>query len=455
MRSTSTRSADISPAPVPAFNSTLEADASSARDYFASIEQRVERYGPAGSRNSEVRKNVAAILQEARTAREAFFARHAREMYAILTAHRSKHLRVAELVYSAADKFPGLLPSRRQIDQERALERQSAKEGREIDQGLFMAYVLADENCGNHLIHAMLRPKKESEEKLAEFRRTGFADLGAATVQRKGVVGEVNLTNQKFLNAEDDISIAALETAADLVLLDDQIKVGVLRGGVVDHPKYRGKRIFNSGINLTHLYYGRISLVDFLLERELGLVNKMYRGLWRSETYHELLECFDEKPWLAVVDQFAIGGGCQILCVMDRVIAEPGSYFNLPASKEGFIPGVSNLRFPRLVGIQLARHGIFFEKPFLAGTPEGGMICDEVVPSDKMEEAIAHDTAQMIRGGFVSTIANRKALRVGQEPLSSFRHYMAVYSRQQSLCLYDQDLIDNLERMWEPEKRRM
>jgi thioesterase DpgC len=140
---------------------------------------------------------------------------------------------------------------------------------------------------------------------------------------------------------------------------------------------------------------------------------------------------------------------------MDRVIAEPGSYFNLPASKEGFIPGVSNLRFPRLVGIQLARHGIFFEKPFHAGTPEGGMICDEVVPSDKMEEAIAHDTAQMIRGGFVSTIANRKALRVGQEPLSSFRHYMAVYSRQQSLCLYDQDLIDNLERMWEPEKRRM
>jgi hypothetical protein len=32
---------------------------------------------------------------------------------------------------------------------------------------------------------------------------------------------------------------------------------------------------------------------------------------------------------------------------------------------------------------------------------------------------------------------------------------MAVYSRQQSLCLYDQDLIDNLERIWEPEKRRM
>jgi thioesterase DpgC len=444
------------PLPVaPVFNATLEDDARSARGYIAAIEERVALHGPVGERNPDARKNVAALLREAGNVRDAFFARHATEMYAILTANRSKHLRVAELVYNAAEKFPGLLPPRRQIDQERALQRQSMKEGREIDQGLFLSHVLADEACGNHLIHAMLRPKKEALEKLAEFKRAGFVDLGAATVRRKGFVGEVNLTNSKFLNAEDDVSIAALETAADLVLLDDQIKVGVLRGGKVDHPKYRGKNVFNSGINLTHLYYGRISLVEFLMERELGLVNKMYRGHWRSDFYHELLECFVEKPWLAVVDQFAIGGGCQILCVMDRVIAEPGSYFNLPASKEGFIPGVSNLRFPRLVGIQLARHGIFFERAFPAETPEGGMICDEVVPADRMEEAIVTNTAQMIRGGFVSTVANRKALRVGQEPLSSFRHYMAVYSRQQSLCLYDQDLIDNLERMWEPEKRTM
>ena len=61
----------------------------------------------------------------------------------------------------------------------------------------------------------------------------------------------------------------------------------------------------------------------------------------------------------------------------------------------------------------------------------------------------------MVRAGFTSTVSNRKALRVGQEPLPVYRRYMATYSRQQSLCFYDQDLIDNLERMWEPEKRRL
>ena len=72
-----------------------------------------------------------------------------------------------------------------------------------------------------------------------------------------------------------------------------------------------------------------------------------------------------------------------------------------------------------------------------------------------MEEAILRNTAQMLRAGFVSTISNRKALRVGQEPLSTYRRYMAIYSRQQCLCMYDQALIQNLERSWHPQQRRM
>ena len=139
---------------------------------------------------------------------------------------------------------------------------------------------------------------------------------------------------------------------------------------------------------------------------------------------------------------------------MDRVIAEPGSYFNLPASKEGFIPGRANLRLPRLVGIQLARQGIFFERPFPAESAEGGMICDEVVPYAQMDAAIERNAEQMVRAGITSTVSNRKALRVGQEPLSVYRRYMATYARQQSLCLYDPKLIDNLEHSWNPQTRR-
>jgi thioesterase DpgC len=429
----------------PRFDATLTQDSKTAQDYFAQATLVIERAGNDG----------AALRPSVREAKESFFRRHAGAMYDAVTENCTRPLRISELVYDAAERFPTLLPSRKQIDAERALKKQFAKEGLEIDQGTFVAHVLADERCGMHLIHSMLRPKRQAEELFAEFRRTGRVAIGDTTVERKGNVGTVTHGNRAFLNSEDDGAMAAMETAVDLVLLDDRIQVGVLRGGLLQHPKYPGKRIFNAGINLTHLYYGQISFIEFILERELGLLNKIYRGHSNPDHQSDQLEDVVEKPWLAVVESFAIGGGCQLLGVMDRVIAEPGAYFNLPASKEGFIPGSANLRLPRLTGIQRARHGIFFEKKFYAGTPEGMHICDEVVETADMDGAIERNTKQMIAAGFTSTVSNRKALRVGQEPWDVYRRYMAVYSRQQAFCFYDQALISNLEHSWQPQKRRM
>jgi len=439
----------------PALGASLARDAEAAGAYAAEIDAALRSLGPCAERKGDQRAEAEVLKASARSVKERFFRRHAVAIYDEITAHGARALRVSEFVVAAAARYPALLPSAERLKEERALMRQSAKEGYELDQGLFLAHVLADARCGMHLIHAMLKPKREAFDRLAEFRRTGFADLGEAQVERKGRIGHVTVINPKFLNAESDVTTVATEIAIDLVLLDDSIEVGVLRGGVVQHPKYAGRRVFDSGINLTHLYYGQISFVEFLIEREMGLMHKILRGHWRSESYAEELEDYVEKPWLAAVETFAIGGGCQLLCVMDRVLAEPGSYFNLPASKEGFIPGAANLRLPRLVGIKLAREGIFFERAFEAESPEGRMICDAVVPAAEMDAAIERDALQLVQAGMTSTVANRKALRIAQEPLSIYRRYMATYARQQALCLYDPRLIHNLEHNWQPGRRHM
>lgn len=439
----------------PHFASTLAHDYRAAEEYLGNVDRELAALGPAQPGDAAANRAATEIRRHAVQAKETFFRRHATAIYDELTNGGTVARRLADLVYAAAARYPALLPSREMIARERALKRQIAKQGHEIDQGLFAAHVLADERCGTHLVLAMLRPKPEAEALLAEFVRSGRADLGPARVERIGNVGHVTLCNPNFLNAEDDPAVAALETAVDLVLLDEQIEVGVMRGDFAQHPKYAGRRVFNAGINLTHLYYGQISLLEFFLERDLGYVSKIYRGHWRSPVSPDPLEDTVEKPWLAVVEAFAIGGGCQLLCVMDRVIAEPGAYFTLPASKEGFIPGAANLRLPRLVGIQRARQAIFFEKGFQADSPEGMMICDEVVAREDIDAGIARNAAQMVRAGITSTASNRKALRVAQEPLSEFRRYMAVYARQQSLCVYDHALIDNLEHSWQPQRRRM
>jgi thioesterase DpgC len=358
-------------------------------------------------------------------------------------------LRVSELVYEAAQRFPGIVPTRAEIDAERE-HRQKDKAGLEIAQGDFVARALADPRSGFHLIRSMSRPRADALLALDAFRTTGSVDLGPVRLERDCALGLVTIQNHAFLNAEDDRTTTALEIAVDLVLLDDSIEVGILRGGPATHPKHAGRRIFGSGINLTHLYNGKISLVEFMLERELGALTKMYRGHGVVAGGVEEPDERREKPWIAVVDRFAIGGACQILLVMDSVIAETGSYFSLPARKEGIVPGCANLRLPRFVGERLARRAIFSGHVFEADGPEGRMIADEVLAAERIEAAIEQSAGQLTGAGTISLLANRRALRVAHEPLDRFRRYMSLYAAEQARCLYSPALIDNLERNWGP-----
>jgi thioesterase DpgC len=299
----------------------------------------------------------------------------------------------------------------------------------------------------------MTQPTAAALAAIDDFRRTGSADLGPMRVDRAGNVGTITIQNHACLNAEDDASTAAMEIAIDLVLLDDAIEVGVLRGAPATHPKYAPRRIFGAGINLTQLYYGKISLIEFMIERELGPVHKLYRGHPLGDGADGELEERREKPWIAVVESFAIGGACQWLLVMDGVVAQRGSYFNLPARKEGIIPGCANLRLPRFVGERRTRQAIFFNRDFAADSPEGLLLADEIVEDDAIDAAITHYAAEVTSAGMISLVANRRALRTGAEPLETFRRYMSLYAREQARCLYSPALIDNLERNWDARNR--
>jgi thioesterase DpgC len=385
--------------------------------------------------------------------RESYLRAHAEEIYAELTDALATPLRVEELLKRAAQRFPGLVPTREELAAER--ERPLAeKEGAEIAQGLLLAHVLASPRAGAHLVWAMLRPTAEAQARLPELQASGEVDLGAAMVRREGAAGVIEIRNPRHLNAEDDTTLAATEAAVDLVLLDPEVEICVLRGGVVDHPRYAGRRILGAGINLTHLYRGLISYL-FYLVRDLGYVNKIYRGLSGPEFLPGPLEETNEKLWIAAAETYAIGGACQLLHVVDHVIAERGCRLYLPARKEGIIPGASNLRLPRAVGDRVARQAILSGREFEAGTPDGDLLCDEVVEPGEMDAAIARRVEALTSSGLVNAAANRRALRLGQEPADVFRAYMALYAREQAFCHFSPALVRNLERHWSAHERSL
>jgi thioesterase DpgC len=334
-------------------------------------------------------------------------------------------LRVEELVYSGV---PGL-PTREQVAAERE-HLQKDKQGLEIAQGEFLGELLSDPVRGTRLVETMLEPLDLS--RLDEFRRSGRVDLGAAVVERRGSVGYLEMRNPRHLNAEDDTTLRASEIAVDLLEADDQVQVCVLRGGAVSHPRYEGRRILGAGLNLTHLYQGKISYLFFPV-RDLGFVNKVYRG---------------KKLWIAAAETYAIGGACQLLLCVDHIIAEEGCRITLPARNEGIIPGAANLRLPRFVGDRAARRAILSGEEL-----DVHAMADEIVAREEMDEAIEARAAALSTAGAVSGSANRAALRVGQEPLDIFRQYMAVYAREQAYCHFSPALIRNLEENWRAHER--
>src|SRR3954465_5773841 len=304
--------------------------------------------------------------------------------YDFLTAGRTRFVRVDELCRLAAEKYPSLLPSREALEREAPLL-QKEKKGLEKQQGEFLAEVLADPACGAHLCHAMLLPRMESTPLLDSYVKKGEADLGGAHVRREGKASIVTMRNPRHLNAEDETTLGPLETAIDLALLDPQSQICVLRGDVVTNPKYAGRRLFGAGINLTHLYQGKIRYLWYIL-RDLGFVNKIFRGV--ASEHHSPEETSTEKLWIAALEGFAIGGHCQILLTIDYTLAADDAYLTLPARKEGIIPGAANLRLPRFVGDRLARQAILAERRFDCASDAGRLICDEIVPAAKMDEAL-------------------------------------------------------------------
>jgi len=440
----------------------LEDEYTLTGDYREDVEQASQRWRigadllallpPKQARSEEQAAAAAAVLELERASRRMFLDRHVETLYRGLTDNLSKFKRVDELVRDAATAVPGLVPDDIQLTRENALQQQY-KDGFEIDQGLFLSRVLAEAACGMHLCHAMLLPRGEAAEISRHFRQRDKLEFEGATLERRGRAALVTMRNPRFLNAEDETTLDGFEMAVDVATIDPETDIAILRGDIVQHAKYRGQRLFSAGINLTHLYHGKISYIWYI-KRDMGVVNKLFRGVAHPKiSPDELTGRTTEKPWIGVVEGFAIGGGCQLLLALDYVLAANDAYMTLPARKEGIIPGAANLRLWRFTGDRIARQAILYGRRLDCDTPEGRLICDEIAPPEKVDAALDRAMDVFISSGVVSAAGNRRAIRIGQEPLDLFRRYMAVYAREQARCHFSPALIANLERNWNAKNR--
>ena len=105
---------------------------------------------------------------------------------------------------------------------------------------------------------------------------------------------------------------------------------------------------------------------------------------------NDIFNGFEDLPYpkVALVNGFALGGGCEIALTMDYRLASPKAALGLPETKLGIIPGWGGtVRLPRMIGADHAIEWVTGAKHYKADEALKFGAIDGIVEDAKLEEA--------------------------------------------------------------------
>ena len=183
------------------------------------------------------------------------------------------------------------------------------------------------------------------------------ADDAPATLRRQGHVAIITLNRPHAMNAVNAAMSAAVENAMNELAADPELRVGILTGA--------GDRAFSAGADLKEVAAGRPLITRE--QRSTGFGGFMKRRL--------------EKPLIAAVNGFALGGGTELLLCCDLAVMSETATLGLPEVTRGIIAaGGGLLRLPRRIPLAIALEAALTGAPISAEAALRWGLVNRVVP---------------------------------------------------------------------------
>lgn len=154
----------------------------------------------------------------------------------------------------------------------------------------------------------------------------------AIIVEKKDLIARITFNRPARLNAINSTLGLEVKKALEELVVDDEVRVLIVTG----NPRIREKEgqqeikhCFSAGWDLS----------------ETAVV----------EPIVEMIASY-EKPVIAMVNGFALGGGCEIALACDFIIAADSAELGLPEINRGLMPGWGGTqRLPRRIGVAKAK----------------------------------------------------------------------------------------------------
>ena len=211
-------------------------------------------------------------------------------------------------------------------------------------------------------------------------------------IAREGALATITIDREKALNALSSVVMAELVLAAAEIEADPTVRVVILTGA--------GPKAFVAGADISEMS-------QMAPEQAASFVKNGARVGTAIET--------SKKPWIAAVNGFAFGGGCELALCCDFIYAAETAAFGQPEVKLGVIPGLGGTqRLARRVGVAKAKELCMTGDTIDAKEALRIGLADAVVPSAELMAKVTALAGRIVANGPHAVAEVKRLVHEGQ-----------------------------------------
>lgn len=212
-------------------------------------------------------------------------------------------------------------------------------------------------------------------------------------VEQRGAVTLLTINRPQALNALNSQVLDDLVAAFAAFEADESQLCAVITGS--------GDKAFVAGADIKEMV--EKSAVDFYKQD--------FFAKWTSHVVKAT-----RKPWIAAVNGFALGGGCELAMMADFIIASDKAKFGQPEIKLGVIPGMGgSQRLTRAVGKSKAMDMCLTGRMMDAAEAERSGLVSRVVPHEELLETALKVAAEIAAMPPLAAMLNKDVVNAAFE----------------------------------------
>lgn len=243
-------------------------------------------------------------------------------------------------------------------------------------------------------------------------------------VDVKDKICTIKINNPQAMNALNSTILLELDAAFTEIAANEEVSVVVITGE---------GRAFVAGADISQM-------------STMSATEGKAFGVQGSAVFRKIENL--DKPVIAAINGFALGGGCELAMACDIRIASNKAKIGQPETGLGITPGFSGTqRLPRIVGLGKAKEIIYTAKPITADEAYRiGLVNKVVEPETLMDETYAM-AAQIAKNSPIALKYSKEAINKGMQ--TDMDSAIAVENDLFALCFSTEDQKEGMKAFFE------